>query len=64
MICELYDTGNSFTADDHSVYRVSFPLMIHLDICFCLHSAMMCRMAAKITLFLIDGLPLKFGFNL
>ena len=25
-----YDKGNNFTSVDHSVYRVSFPLMIHL----------------------------------
>ena len=30
MICELYAKGNSFTSADHSVYLVSFPLMIHL----------------------------------
>ena len=30
VICELYDKGNNFTSVDHSVYRVSFPLMIHL----------------------------------
>ena len=30
VICELKDRGNSFTSVDHSVYRVSFPLMIHL----------------------------------
>ena len=31
VICELYDKGISFTSVDHSVYRVSFPLMIHLN---------------------------------
>ena len=30
VICELYDKGNNFTSADHSEYRVSFPLMIHL----------------------------------
>ena len=30
VICEMYDKGNIFTSVDHSVYRVSFPLMIHL----------------------------------
>ena len=30
VIFDLYDKGNSFTSVDHSVYRVSFPLMIHL----------------------------------
>ena len=30
VICELYDKGNNFTSADHSVYCVSFPLMIHL----------------------------------
>ena len=30
VICELKDSGNSFTSVDHSVYGVSFPLMIHL----------------------------------
>ena len=30
VICELNDKGNSFTSADHSVYRVSFPFMIHL----------------------------------
>ena len=30
VICELYAKGNNFTSADHSVYFVSFPLMIHL----------------------------------
>ena len=30
VICELYDKGINFTSLDRSVYRVSFPLMIHL----------------------------------
>ena len=30
VICESYDKGNNFTSDDHSVYCVPFPLMIHL----------------------------------
>ena len=30
VVRELYDKGNNFTSVDHSVYRVSFPLMIHL----------------------------------
>ena len=30
VICELYDKGNNFTSVDHSVYRVSFPLLMHL----------------------------------
>ena len=30
VIGELYDKGNNFTSVDHSVYRVSFPLMILL----------------------------------
>ena len=30
VICEFKDKGNIFTSADHSVYRVSFPLKIHL----------------------------------
>ena len=30
VICELFHKENNFTSADHSVYRVSFPLMIHL----------------------------------
>ena len=30
VIWELFDGGNNFTSADHSVYWVSFPLMIHL----------------------------------
>ena len=29
VICDLYYKGNNFTSADRSVYRVSFPLMIH-----------------------------------
>ena len=30
VTCELYVSGKNFTSVDHSVYRVSFPLRIHL----------------------------------
>ena len=34
VICEFQDKGKTFTSVDHSLYRVSFPLMVHLRYSF------------------------------